>query len=116
MTNAAKFARKFVDLIQYAEQQGIKVLCTSLWRDPAEQLELFYNHKSKADGVNHFSMHQLGRAADLVILNDDGGTDWNISWKYHKLGSHWESLGGTWGHRWFEQGKTQFDDIYHFEM
>lgn len=116
MTASTKFARKFVGLIQYAEQAGIKVLCTSLWRDAAEQLELFYAKKSKADGIRKVSMHQLGRAADLAVLDDHGKAVWELTPQYTKLGVFWESVGGTWGHRWFERGKTEFDDIYHFEI
>jgi len=24
-------------------------------------------------------------------------------------------MGGVWGGRWYKEGKTPFDDIYHFE-
>jgi hypothetical protein len=116
MTTQDKFARKFVDLIAFAERNGIKVLCTSLWRNAVTQARMFKEGTSKADGVTNISKHQLGCAADLVVLNNNGQPIWKLHFKYNILGTYWESLGGKWGHRWFEQGKTQFDDIYHFEM
>jgi hypothetical protein len=111
-----RFARNFIKLIQFAMMEHIDIICTSMWRDQATQLRMFHDKLSNADGVNEKSMHQLGRAADIAVMNPNNVVVWEDDPRYHKLGQFWESLGGVWGHRWYERKVTKFDDLYHFEM
>jgi len=83
-------------------------------RTAEEQKKLFEDGKSKCDGVKKKSRHQNWRAIDLAII-EGGKCIWHGTSKYELLGRFWKLLGGTWGHDWYKNKETDFDDIYHFQ-
>ena len=97
-------------LVCEAQEQGIRVICTSFIRTTAEQRDLFERGKSRCDGTKKVSKHQLGTAADLALVKNER-LIWDDAPEYGILGEIWEDLGGIWGGRW----KT-FRDIFHFEV
>lgn len=106
-----KFARNWGRLLKYAVRNEIDFLVTSLYRTTSQQAALFRDGKSRADGVNNKSKHQLGQAGDLVILHD-GQPIWDDIPEYAVLGKFWEgTLEGRWGGNF-----PTFKDIYHFEV
>jgi len=110
MTKREKFGRDLGKLIDFAHDNDINIITYSLFRTVEDQKKLFESGKSHCDGVNNLSKHQLGRAVDLVIM-ENGKAVWERNWKYEKLGDFWKSLGNKWGGDW----KT-LNDIYHFEV
>lgn len=69
-----------------------------VYRSAEEQNRLFHSKKSKCDGVNIRSYHQLGRAADIWIVAK-GRTDLvdptkEIPETWDKIRNYWLSLGG----------------------
>ena len=119
MTNMLKrseFERKFALLVTKAALQNIHFVTTSFLRTPEQQKSLFDQGLSLCDGSFKKSMHQRGRARDIVIIDTEGNLIWEHTADYDFLGNTWEAMGGTHGGRWFKEGKTKFDDPYHFEM
>jgi uncharacterized protein YcbK (DUF882 family) len=112
-----EFANKLIKLAQFAEKSlNKKISIFAFFRTAEEQKKYFDAGLSKADGYEKKSMHQLGRAVDIVILDNSGMPVWEENEDYHKLGQYWEErLGGRWGGTWYKQKKTSFNDIYHFE-
>ena len=111
-----KFEYNFAVLTIRAEIKNIRFITTSFLRTAEQQNELFKKNLSKFDGHESKSKHQSGRAKDVVIVDKDGSLIWGHVPAYDILAEIWESLGGTWGGRWYIDGKTEFDDCYHFEM
>lgn len=133
-----EFFSKIAIFYQIAAHRGVSLLPFSFIRDALEQNQLFKEGKSKCDGYIKISKHQKALALDFVIVRGsvkysfkDGKTlatvdeiiriksetlDWKRSQEYEMLGKIWEELGGTWGGRWRADGKTSFDDIYHYEL
>jgi len=105
------FLAKIAKLILRAELGGIPLLCFYYHRTAEDQNRLFKEGKSNCDGYKKISKHQVWRAMDFVILDDDGKCIWNHEARYEVLGEIWESLGGTWGGRW-----DSLKDLYHFEL
>lgn len=110
MTKQEKFARDLGKLIDYAHDNDINILTYSLFRTADEQKKLFDAGKSNCDGTEKISKHQLGRAVDLVVM-EDGKAVWDRNWKYEKLAEFWKGLGNRWGGDF-----KSLDDIYHFEV
>jgi len=108
-----KFNQKFGLLSVWASIQGILFICTSYSRTAAEQHKLFLEGKSRCDGYEKISMHQLDRARDIAVVNGAGGivNDYGDHPDYMRLGEVWEALGGRWGGSW-----ENFRDIFHFEL
>ena len=111
----SNFEYKFALLIFYARTFGISFITTSFLRTAEEQNKRFKKGKSLCDGYKKISKHQLGRARDIVIIDSEGNPIWEHTPEYDRLGQLWEQIGGVWGGRWYKEGKTPFDDIYHFE-
>jgi len=109
-----QFNYKFGMLSVYASIKDIKFICTAYTRTAPEQNKFFKDGKSNCDGYKKISKHQLDRARDIVIIDDKGNPIWDCP-EYLVLGQFWESMGGTWGLRWYEQGKTKFKDHFHFQ-
>ena len=111
-----EFNYKFGLLSVYAGIIGIRFICTSYTRTPAEQNKLFREGKSGCDGYDEKSYHQLDRARDIVIVDkvDDKSNIpvWERNKDYELLGKFWRSIDGRWGGDW---ENMDFDDIYHFE-
>jgi len=66
-------------------------------RSTEEQKRLFDAGRSKCDGTNNISRHQVGLAADIYLLDEFGKLiDWSTIPKkaayYHEF---WETLGGN---------------------
>ena len=121
MSNTQKrieFNEKFGMLSVFARFVGIRFICTSYTRTAEEQKILFDKDLSERDGIIKVSYHQLDRARDIAIIGEDGNVinDYKDHPSYTVLGEFWESLGGRWGGRWYKEGKTKFNDIFHFEL
>lgn len=112
----AKFEHTFALFTFYAWSKGIRFFTFRFLTTTQEQKKLFNEGKSNCDGVINVSKHQKGRAKDIVIIDKDGKDVWGHIPEYDILGELWEQLGGIWGGRWYIEGKTKFDDCYHFEM
>lgn len=113
MTNVEyriKFAEMIATLITHAKNSGIQVMPFSFYRTPEEQNRLYREGKSNADGYNFVSKHQLWRAMDLVIIENEECV-WGAIPEYELLGQAWEHIGGRWGGRW-----SRLKDVYHFEL
>jgi len=108
-----EFNYKFGMLSVWAALQGIKFICTSYSRTAAEQNRLYLDGKSKCDGYENLSYHQLDRARDIAVVTAAGGivNDYGDHPDYARLGEFWESLGGRWGGNFIS-----FRDIFHFEL
>ena len=111
----AKFEHTFAIFTFYSRSRGISFITTSFLRTAEEQEKLFKEGKSGCDGKTRISKHQKGRARDIVIIDKNGNPIWDYITDYDVLGELWEQLGGKWGGRWFKEGKTKFNDLYHFE-
>ena len=102
-------------LLVYAWFKGIKVICFTLWRSPADQLIEFAAGRSRT----RTGKHPFWLAIDLAVVDDvdhDFVVDkdeirWSNDPRYEILGIFWESIGGIWGGRWKDP-----KDPYHFEL
>lgn len=111
-----EFFLKFSALILYAWSKKIWVIPFSIYRTAEQQNEKFKAGRTLCDGYNRQSKHQLWRASDILVLDDNLNSAWDVRDKYLILAIFWEAIGGTWGYRWYEQGKVDFKDYYHFEI
>ena len=110
----AEFEYKFGMLAVYAFIKDIHFICTSHYRTPEQQFELYEKGFSKCDGYNKKSHHQLWRAKDIGILEPDGKLVYKdipkaTLDKYEILGKFWEDIGGVWGGNW------SFRDVFHYQ-
>ena len=117
------FERKWRLFGFVAEAYGITFKTTCFLRTSEQQQALYAKGRTApgsiityADGINSHSMHEYGRAADIVIIDSAGAPVWPHTKEYDLLGELWERMGGKWGFSWFKEGKTSFEDIYHFEL
>jgi len=110
-----EFILKFSMFTVLAEIHGIHFIPTSFLRTAEEQKKLYKAGKSLCDGYKKISKHQLGRAMDIVIIDENNNPVWEETLEYEILGDLWKKLGGTWGGDWYKEGKTKFNDQYHFE-
>ena len=111
-----EFGYKFALFTIYAKViYGINFIITDFHRTASEQYGRFKEKKSLCDGFKKISYHQKRRAKDLVIINSRGKLIWEYTPEYDILAKIWKELKGRWGGDWFKQGKTTFNDIYHFE-
>lgn len=104
-----QFTSNLASLLQYMENEGDAPIIDFVKRSPEEQLRLFKEGKSKCDGVKNVSKHQIGRAADLYLVDESGQIiDWSKvpdkSTKYHTF---WTEMGGRMVIEW---------DRGHFEV
>ena len=118
-----KFLFKFALLTFYAHLRGIRFIVFCHTRTAEEQNQRFKEGKSLCDGYKKISKHQQDRAKDLVILDKDNQPEWDhnpekeIGLEYDILGNFWTKVcKGVWGGTWYKEGKTKFDDCYHFEI
>ena len=114
MEKRIKFLWMIGKLFVFAEKNGIALVCFEFFRSTGKQQKKFAKGLSLCDGIKNKSRHQRWRAMDLGVVKD-GVIIWAYCEEYRLLGEFWESLGGVWGHRWFEKGLMNFDDIYHFQ-
>lgn len=103
-------------LTRYAETIGVCFIIYSFYRTTEQQQELYARGLTNADGKNKKSKHQDWHAFDILILGPTNRSRWNVAAGYEALGRFWEFLGGVWGGRWFIDGKTRFNDVYHFQV
>jgi len=114
----AEFNYKFALLTIYARfVKGVNFIITDYIRTAEEQSQRFKESKSLCDGYKKISMHQRGRAMDIVIINDKGDPIWEHTSDYDLIGKFWQGLDKdcVWGYSWYEKGITKFEDIYHFQ-
>lgn len=121
-----QFVLNMAILFIYAHYCRIQLIITCLHRTAEAQFMRYQQGRTvegkvvtNIDGYKVKSKHQSWRAVDILIMRFSEGAFRSI-WKarelYEQLGAFWEKLGGKWGGRWYEQGLTRFDDVYHFEM
>jgi len=118
-----EFFLKFSALILYAWSRKVWVIPYSIFRTEEEQNLKYQQGRTlpgriitNVDGKLKTSRHQVWRAGDVLILDDQFKSDWDTFAKYEILGLFWVKMGGTWGHQWFIDGLTKFDDLGHFEV
>lgn len=102
-------------LIARADSVGITTRVVSTLRTCAEQRQLYAQGRTApgnvvtyADGCR--SWHVWGRAADLLVVNDDGSIAPGSDSRYDTLGSIAKSVGLGWGGNF-----PGFRDAGHFE-
>jgi len=110
----AQFNHKWGLLTVFAMIKEIQFIhpATGYSRTAEEQNALFQAGRSKCDGYEKISMHQLDRARDIVIVDEDGDpvNDYGDHPNYAVLGKFWEDIGGRWGGNF-----KGFYDVFHFE-
>jgi len=113
MDKRAIFLEMIADLIHFAKENGIRLICFSFHRTEKQQKMLYEYGKSK---VKH-SKHQDWLAMDLAILDDNDEIVWDRNEDYELLGSYWKHLGDVYGvhARWGGDWKS-LNDIYHVEV
>lgn len=94
---------------------GIYFIVTDFHRTAIQQNKRFKKGGSLCDGYKKISYHQKRRAKDLVIIDAKGVLIWKYIPEYDILAEIWKGLKGIWGGDWFKEGKTTFNDIYHFQ-
>jgi len=118
-----EFWWKVVSLICLAWLKGIKVMPISFYRTAEEQNARYQQGRTKSgkiitncDGYKNKSKHQDWLATDLAIPTSDWKDFiWVMTDEYRKLGELAQHIGLEWGHEWYEEGKTSFDDVWHFQ-
>ena len=111
-----EFGHKFALFTLYAKDiKGINFIVTDFHRTVSEQNKKFKKGMSLCDGFKKTSYHQKWRAKDIVIIDKKGELVWDHVSEYNILAGIWKELGGRWGGDWYIDGKTDFDDCYHFE-
>lgn len=112
------FFQKLSHLVLQAESGGIRLMPFWIERSAEEQFQLYQQGRTtpgkivtNCDGYKKVSPHQRWRAADLVIVNDDGTLNWDASARYELLGEMWKNLGGKWGGDF-----KGLRDMSHFEL
>lgn len=123
-------ARKAGHLVKELDRRGIRYLVTSTLRTQAEQVALFAQGRAElevvqalrriadmrplhpsenrytvtnADGVTKLSLHQGGRAIDIVPLDERGRPSWNypaMKDEYLAIGDVARKQGWTCGQDW----------------
>lgn len=112
----AEFNYKFALFTLYAVViKKVNFIIMDFYRTTAQQNKRFTEGKSLCDGYKKISYHQKWRAKDIVIVDDKGNLIWGHVSEYDILAEIWKALGGRWGGDWFKEGKTKFDDCFHFE-
>jgi hypothetical protein len=114
-----EFLKDVAKLIQFAEQQGIKLTGGELDRTIDQQRIYYSQGKSKTMNSNH--LRRL--AIDLNVFKDidkDGDKDYTTRYKHVKvLGDYWELLHprNRWGGDWNgnDINDEKFIDTPHFE-
>ncbi len=109
MSPRYNFTFNLASLLQYMVNQGDMPILDFVKRSTEEQQRLCKAGLSKCDGVIKISRHQIGLAADIYLLDENGKLiDWNLakekSEKYHNF---WIQSGGKSALSW---------DLGHFEM
>jgi hypothetical protein len=108
MSKRIDFTEALAGLLQYMNNEGDSPILDFVKRSTEEQKRMFESHLSKCDGVRNISKHQVGLAADIYLIDDEGKLiDWaqleHKSIKYHDF---WEESGGARMISW---------DLGHFE-
>ncbi len=110
-------------LTQYAEIIDVNFIIYDFHRTEEQQLKRYRIGRTEPgsiitglDGIINKSKHQSWHAFDILILGPQNRSRWNADAGYRVLGKFWESLGGVWGGRWYIDGKTKFNDVYHFQV
>lgn len=111
----AEFVLAFAIFTINANYKGINFIVIDFHRTAKQQNKRFKKGGTLCDGYKKISYHQKRRAKDLVIIDAKGRLIWEHIPKYDILAEIWKGLDGRWGGDWFKEGKTTFNDIYHFE-
>ncbi len=109
-------------LTQYAEAIGVYFIIYDFFRTKEQQKSRYAKGRTEpgrivtnVNGITARSKHQDWHAFDILILGPQNRSRWGAAAGYQVLGEFWESLQGIWGGRWYIEGKTKFNDVYHFQ-
>jgi len=112
------FFQKLAQLILQASSGGIRLMPYWIERSAEEQFRLYQQGRTASgrivtncDGRKKISPHQRWRAADLVIVGEDGRLIWDASARYELLGQMWKNFGGKHGGDF-----VGLKDMNHFEL
>lgn len=112
----AEFNHIFSLFTLYAfDVKNISFIITDYYRSAIQQNKRFNEGLSLCDGYKKLSLHQRWRAKDIMVIDERGRLIRIHAPQYDVLAEIWKSLGGRWGGDWFIEGKTAFDDCFHFE-
>ena len=110
-------------LSEYAEVLDVNFIIYDFFRTQEQQRSRYEQGRTEpgsivtnVNGVTVRSKHQDWHAFDILILGPQNRSRWNADAGYKVLGRFWEFLGGVWGGRWYIDGKTKFNDVYHFQV
>ena len=95
-----RFTRMIGLLIEYAYQQGYELTFGDAYRDPRVHGDV--GVKKSYSSAN--SVHKSRLAADFNLFKN--GVYLTSTEDHRELGEFWESIGGTWGGRFGENGGT----------
>jgi len=112
------FFQKLAQLILQASAGGIRLMPYWIERSAEQQFQLYQQGRTtpgrivtNCDGYKKISPHERWRAADLVIVGDDGRLIWDASARYELLGGMWKDLGAKFGGDF-----KGLCDMNHFEL
>ena len=111
-----EFNLMYAAVILFAFSKKIWMIPYCFDRTPKEQYGKYLAGQSNIDGYITRGPHQDWKASDLLELNGNLKPIWTIITSYKILGIFWEAMSGIWGYRWWEKGKTDFKDIYHYQL
>ena len=104
-----KFTRMIAQLIEYAYANGYELTFGDAYRDPRLHGEV--GVKKSYSSAN--SLHKSRLAVDFNLFKD--GQYLTTTEAHKPLGEYWESIGGTWGGRFGENGGTADGNHYSLE-
>jgi hypothetical protein len=109
MSKRSDFTRELGALLMYMGSEGDTPVIDFVKRSPEEQKRLFDAGLSKCDGTKVISKHQLGLAADLYLIDNEGKfMDWSkIVDKALKYHAFWDVCGGRMQIEW-DRGHFEF--------
>lgn len=109
MTKRTQFTVELAGLLQYMANEGDLPILDFVKRSTEEQQRLFAAKLSKCDGVTKISKHQIGLAADIYLLDEQGKLlDWNkVIDKAVKYHTYWDNVGGKMQIEW-DRGHFEF--------
>lgn len=104
-----KFTRMIAHLIEYAYANGYELTFGDAYRDP--RLHGDIGVKKSYSSAN--SLHKSRLAVDFNLFKN--GQYLTTTEAHRPLGEYWESIGGTWGGRFGENGGTADGNHYSLE-
>ena len=89
-----EFTHNICCLILEMQDMGERPIMDYVKRSDEEQKRLYDAGLSQCDGINHISMHQIGRACDIYFLSEDGSHLVEPLWGHEHWHQQWEKQYG----------------------